>query len=149
MAEVLERAGCEVEFREAQTCCGQPAFNSGFDNEARAGRNSIFKSVRTPSTSWFRPVPAASMISHHYSELFPSRSRIRVWEFSQFLREVLKIEDFGAKLDGVVTYHDSCHALRELKSRTRRGSLLTNVRGLNWWRWTRPRNAAASAGHFR
>ena len=125
MAEVLERAGCDVEFREAQTCCGQPAFNSGFVNEARAVEQhflSVFSDAElivVPSGS------CASMIAHHYKE-----PDARVWEFSQFLVNYLKKDDFGAKLDGVVTYHDSCHALRELRIKDAPRQLLKNVRGL-------------------
>jgi L-lactate dehydrogenase complex protein LldE len=67
----------------------------------------------------------AAMIAHHYSEPDP-----RVWEFSQFLLNVLKIEDVGARMDRVVTYHDSCHALRELRIKDAPRRLLANVRGL-------------------
>ena len=125
MAEVLERAGCEVEFREAQTCCGQPAFNSGFVDEARAVEQHFLQVffgaelIVVPSGS------CASMIAHHYVEPDP-----RVWEFSQFLVNYLKRDDFGARLDRVVTYHDSCHALRELRIKDAPRQLLRKVRGL-------------------
>ena len=77
----------------------------------------------------------ASMISHHFAELLPGDKRVhdlepRVWEFSQFLTNVLKVEDVGATFDGLVTYHDSCHALRELKIKDGPRKLLGNVRGL-------------------
>jgi len=130
MAEVLERAGCDVEFRDAQTCCGQPAFNSGYRDAARdVARHflEVFKGAEyivVPSGS------CTSMIDHHYADLFPGHQEHRVWEFSKFLVDVLKIEDVGAKLDRVVTYHDSCHALRELKIRDAPRKLLRNVRGL-------------------
>ena len=65
------------------------------------------------------------MIAHHYKEPDP-----RVWEFSQFLVNYLKKDDFGAKLDGVVTYHDSCHACAELRIKDAPRQLLKNVRGL-------------------
>ena len=125
MAEVLERAGCEIDFREDQTCCGQPAFNSGFQDEARQVERhflEVFKGAEyivVPSGS------CAAMIAHHYAAPDP-----RVWEFSQFLTGFLKIEDVGARLDRVVTYHDSCHALRELKIKAAPRRLLANVRGL-------------------
>ena len=125
MAEVLEHAGCDVEFREDQTCCGQPAFNSGFVEEARAVAvhfNKVFAGadyIVAPSGS------CTAMITHHFDPPDP-----RVWEFSQFLTDVLKIEDLGASLDRTVTFHDSCHALRELKIKNGPRRLLSKVRGL-------------------
>ena len=130
MAEVLERAGCDVEFREAQTCCGQPAFNSGYRDEAREVARHFLKVfdgaeyIVAPSGS------CTSMIAHHYADLFEGHRETRVWEFSRFLVDVLKIEDVGARLDRVATYHDSCHALRELKIRDAPRKLLSHVRGL-------------------
>ncbi len=139
MAEVLERIGYQVDFPEAQTCCGQPAFNSGFRKEAReVARHflSVFSGaghVVVPSGS------CATMISHHFAELFPKEPKSleaalalapRVHEFSSFLTEVAQVDDVGARLDEVVTYHDSCHALRELKIKEGPRRLLRNVRGL-------------------
>jgi L-lactate dehydrogenase complex protein LldE len=139
MADVLERAGWDLDFPEAQTCCGQPAFNSGFRNDAReVARHflSVFahsEYIVVPSGS------CATMISHHFEELFPKEPKTleavralapRVWEFSKFLLEVARVEDVGARLDEVVTYHDSCHALRELKIKQGPRRLLSHVRGL-------------------
>ncbi len=125
MAEVLERAGCEVEFREAQTCCGQPAFNSGFVDEARAVEQHFLRVFADAALIVVPSGSCASMIAHHYAEPDP-----RVWEFSQFLVNYLNVDDFGARLDRVVTYHDSCHALRELRIKDAPRQLLRNVRGL-------------------
>src|SRR5436190_343395 len=139
MAEVLERIGYAIDFPEAQTCCGQPAFNSGFRAEARdVARHflSVFAEseyVVVPSGS------CASMISHHFADIFQKEPENlaaslalapKVWEFSSFLTEVAKVEDVGAELHEVVTYHDSCHALRELKIKQGPRRLLRNVRGL-------------------
>lgn len=130
MVEVLERAGWRVEFREEQTCCGQPAFNSGFWPESRAvGEH--FASVFADAE--YVVVPSGSctaMLSHHLGEIGVDIPHGRVWEFSQFLLEVAKVDDVGAKFDGAVTYHDSCHALRELKIKDGPRRLLRNVRGL-------------------
>ncbi len=133
MAEVLERAGCEVEFREAQTCCGQPAFNSGYRKEAREVAEHFLRTFEGAENIVVPSGSCCSMISHHYAELFPGDPRIerlRVFEFSQFLVDVLKVEDTGARFEGLVTYHDSCHALRELKIKEGPRRLLQNVRGL-------------------
>lgn len=135
MANVLERAGCEVEFREAQTCCGQPAFNSGYRDEARAVAEHFLKTFEGAEHVVVASGSCCSMISHHFAELLPGDKRVRdleknVWEFSQFLTNVLKVDDVGATFDGLVTYHDSCHALRELKIKEGPRKLLQNVRRL-------------------
>jgi L-lactate dehydrogenase complex protein LldE len=135
MADVLERAGCEVEFREAQTCCGQPAFNSGYRDEARSVAEHFLKTFEGAEHIVVPSGSCCSMIGHHFAELLPGDKRVhdlepRVWEFSQFLVDVLKVEDVGATYDGAVTYHDSCHALRELKIKDGPRRLLGNVRGL-------------------
>lgn len=139
MADVLERAGFHVDFPEAQTCCGQPAFNSGYREEARQVALHFLdvfsksENVVVPSGS------CTSMITHHFAELFSNDAsnlarvhalEARVHEFSRFLLEVAKVEDVGARLDDVVTYHDSCHALRELKIKQGPRRLLSHVRGL-------------------
>ena len=139
MAGVLERIGYTVDFPEAQTCCGQPAFNSGYRDEARSVARhfiDVFEGTEyivVPSGS------CASMISHHYEDLFESdqtmldrahRLAPRVYEFSQFLTDVAKVDDVGARFEGSVTYHDSCHALRELHIKDGPRRLLANVKGL-------------------
>lgn len=157
MADVLERIGCEVDFPEAQTCCGQPAFNSGYRAEARdVARHflSVFEQAEyivVPSGS------CTSMISHHYAELFRKepewldRARAvgsRVVEFSTFLTEVVKVEDVGARLDAVVTYHDSCHALRELSVKSGPRRLLGRVRGLTLKEMDRAEECCGFGGTF-
>src|SRR5712671_6383909 len=91
MADVLERAGCEVDFPEGQTCCGQPAFNSGYRDEARQVTKHFVDVFRKAETIVVPSGSCTSMIAHHYEELgIPAP---RVYEFSQFLLDVLKIED--------------------------------------------------------
>jgi L-lactate dehydrogenase complex protein LldE len=139
MAEVLERAGCRLSFPPDQTCCGQPAFNSGYRDEARQVASHFLNVFRDAEYVVVPSGSCTSMITHHFEELFAQepnkleetlRLKPRVWEFSQFLTEVLKLEDVGASMDGVATYHDSCHALRELKIKEGPRRLLGNVRGL-------------------
>jgi L-lactate dehydrogenase complex protein LldE len=139
MAEVLERSGCRVDFPEGQTCCGQPAFNSGYREEARAVACHFLdvfgdaEYVVVPSGS------CTSMVSHHIAELFGAGDAHlaeakalapRIYEFSRFLTEVLGTTEVGARFEHTVTYHDSCHALRELKIRDAPRRLLAGVRGL-------------------
>ncbi len=137
--EVLERLGFSVDFPERQTCCGQPAFNTGYREEARqVARHflDVFADadyVVVPSGS------CTSMIAHHFADIFENEPEAlrrthalesRVYEFSRFLIEVAQVDDVGARLNEVVTYHDSCHALRELHIKDAPRRLLSNVRGL-------------------
>lgn len=136
---VLRGLGVEVDFPAEQTCCGQPAFNSGFTSEARdlAKRFiSIFESseyVVAPSGS------CASMVRVFYAELFEDdpdwRKRAeslasRTYEFTEFLVNVLGVEDVGAVYHGKVALHQSCHLLRELNVRTEPQCLLRSVKGI-------------------
>jgi L-lactate dehydrogenase complex protein LldE len=140
VVDVLERLGFSVDFPERQTCCGQPAFNSGYREEARqVARHflDVFKDadyIVVPSGS------CTSMIAHHFADIFdkePERLEQaralspKVYEFSRFLLEVAKVEDVGARLEEIVTYHDSCHALRELQVKAAPRRLLGHVRGLD------------------
>ena len=139
MVEVLERAGYQVDFPEAQTCCGQPAFNSGYREEARAVARHFLDVFQDAEYVVIPSGSCTSMVSHHFAELFhkepDSLARVhalepRIYEFSRFLVDVAKVEDVGARFEGVVTYHDGCHALRELGIRETPRRLLRSVRGL-------------------
>jgi L-lactate dehydrogenase complex protein LldE len=139
MAEVLERLGYDLDFPQVQTCCGQPAFNSGYPEEARTVARHFVDVFRDSEYVVVPSGSCTSMITHHYEEIFEHdpkrleethRLASRVWEFSRFLLEVAKVEDVGARYDGIVTYHDSCHALRELRIKNGPRRLLTKVQGL-------------------
>ncbi len=139
MADVIERLGYEVEFRQDQTCCGQPAFNSGYPEEAATVARHFLRVFEGAEYIVAPSGSCGSMISHHYAELFPRDAEMerrthelepRVYEFSRFLLEVAQTDDVGAKFDGVVTYHDSCHALREMQIKQGPRRLLGKVRGL-------------------
>lgn len=139
MAEVLERVGYRVDFPEDQTCCGQPAFNSGYRREARQVARHFLRVFRDAEYIIVPSGSCTSMIAHHFHDLFHKEPEClaatealtpKVWEFSRFLLDVAGIDDVGARLDEVVTYHDSCHALRELQIRNGPRRLLGRVRGL-------------------
>jgi L-lactate dehydrogenase complex protein LldE len=139
MAEVLETLGYEVDFPEEQTCCGQPAFNSGYRSEARAVARHFLNTFENCGTIVVPSGSCTSMVVHHFAELFTKEpdtlARVhalekRVWEFSTFLTQVAGVEDVGARLDAVVTFHDGCHALRELGVKDAPRRLLAHVRGL-------------------
>jgi L-lactate dehydrogenase complex protein LldE len=138
LVKVLEKAGCSVTYNEAQTCCGQPAFNAGFWDEAKSVCS---KFIRDFSGTDYIVGPSAScvgFVKNYYTKLFDNSSvhnevkelSKRIFEFSDFMVNVLKIEDVGAVLDGKATYHDSCAGLRECKIKSEPRRLLSNVKGL-------------------
>lgn len=140
MADVLERLGFELEFPESQTCCGQPAFNTGYWDEARTVARYFLDVFRDSELIVVPSGSCGSMVKNHYVELFkddPARQQqarqvaSRCWEFSEFLTDVARVEDVGARYEGVVTFHDSCHGLRELHLKEGPRRLLSHVRGLS------------------
>jgi L-lactate dehydrogenase complex protein LldE len=139
MADVLEHLGYQVDFPENQTCCGQPAFNSGYRAEARAVARHFLDTFEGCETIVVPSGSCTSMVTHHFAELFHkdpvALARVhalekRVFEFSTFLTEVAGVDDVGARFPDVVTFHDGCHALRELGIKSAPRRLLANVRGL-------------------
>ncbi|MFQ5788731.1 MAG: (Fe-S)-binding protein [Thermodesulfobacteriota bacterium] len=141
MVKVLRKLGVDLGFPEDQTCCGQPAFNSGFQSDARVLAErflSIFNKddyIVCPSGS------CSAMVKVYYKELFkndPDLFKIaekisaRVYEFSEYIVNVLKKDDVGASYDGKVTYHDSCHALRELRIKNEPRKLIESVKGIEF-----------------
>ncbi len=139
MAQVLEHLGYQIDFPENQTCCGQPAFNSGYRAEARAVARHFLDTFASSESIVVPSGSCTAMVTHHFAELFQREpetlARVqalekRVWEFSSFLTEVARVEDVGAHLDDIATFHDGCHALRELGIRSAPRRLLSHVRGL-------------------
>lgn len=138
MVKVLRKAGCVVTYNTSQTCCGQPAFNAGFWRESK---DVCAKFINDFSGDAYVVAPSAScvgFVKNYYSKLFDNSSlhndvkhlAEKTFEFSDFLINILKVEDFGATLPGLATYHDSCAALRECKIKEGPRKLLANVKGL-------------------
>ncbi len=137
---LLERAGCTVEVPPTQTCCGQPAYNSG----DRATAKDLARAVIDAFLPYdFTVVPSGScggMIAHHYPALFDDDPEYRgkaealaakTHELVSFLADVRGMTEVAARYDGVVTYHDSCSGLRELGIREQPRALLGTVTGLS------------------
>lgn len=140
MVTILERLGVHCEFPEAQTCCGQPFYNSGLQSQGSALASKWMRVfgihdgyIVSPSGS------CVEFVKHRYPELFPPGTSehalamdlaARTYEFSQFLVNVLGVTDVGARFPHKVTYHASCHGLRGLGLRKEPKQLLGAVRGL-------------------
>jgi len=138
MVQVLERLGHTVDFPEAQTCCGQPAFNSGYWDEARAVAERQMSVFRDAETVVIASGSCGAMVKVFYPELFryqrhekEARSfAAKTFEFSDFLVNQLGVLDVGARFPGRATFHDGCHGLRELGLKAPPRRLLQHVRGL-------------------
>ncbi|MBE9913847.1 (Fe-S)-binding protein [Paenibacillus donghaensis] len=141
MAQLLARCGVRLHFPEVQTCCGQPAFNSGYWDEARAAAKTILEAF---ADSDFVIVPSGScagMIHHYYPRLFEhdaklleqsNRLKEKTYEFTQFLVQVLGVTDVGAYFPHKVTYHPSCHGTRLLGIKEEPMQLMSRVEGLEY-----------------
>jgi len=124
MVRVLNRAGVDVEFPSAQTCCGQPAFNAGLRREARPmAEHTIRVFEKTTGAVIIPSGSCAAMVRHGYLELFKDNPKWlpraealaeRTYEFSEYLVDVRNISELGACWPGRLTYHPSCHLLRGL-----------------------------------
>jgi len=156
VASVLERLGHSVEFRSAQTCCGQPAFNAGYWDQAReVARHALevfadAEVVVGPSGS------CVAMMRVFYPQLFagtPEETAAldlasRTFEFSEFLVTKLGVTDVGARFPHRVTYHDGCHGLRELRLRDEPRALLRAVRDLELVECDEPESCCGFGGLF-
>jgi L-lactate dehydrogenase complex protein LldE len=138
VVRVLNRIGYKVDFPEAQTCCGQPAFNTGYWDEARPLAERFLRIFGPAEVVVCPSGSCTTMVRNFYPELLAGTSLHdeavklgqRVYEFTQFLVKVAKVTDVGASFPHKVTIHDSCHGLRELHLKGESRELLKKVRGL-------------------
>jgi len=140
MVKLLEALGCQVRYNANQTCCGQPAYNAGFQPECREVANKFLNDFS--SDSEYIVAPSAScvgMVRNAYSSIFVTSSNFvnykamnrKVLELTEFLTDVLQVTSIpGASLPAKVTYHDSCSALRECGIKEGPRQLLGMVEGL-------------------
>ena len=137
-AQVIEGLGHTVTVPATQTCCGQPAFNSGYWDEARPVAGQTMNAFRDADVVVGIGGSCSAMAKKFMPELFHGTDREaeavafskKTWEFSEFLVRKLGIDDVGARFDGKVTFHDGCHGLRELDLKAPPRALLGKVRGL-------------------
>lgn len=138
MIKVLRKAGCTVVYNDKQTCCGQPAFNAGFWDDARTVCSKFLNDFNTEDYIVAPSASCVGFVRNYYGKLFTegegaARAKkigAKIFEFSDFLVNVLGQTQFGARLDGTATYHDSCAALRECNIKSEPRQLLANITGL-------------------
>jgi L-lactate dehydrogenase complex protein LldE len=136
--KILEKAGCVVNYNPNQTCCGQPAFNAGFWDEAKAVGNKFLEGFPEDSVIVTPSASCTGMVKNYYNDLFNNtlvHNKCRniqgnIFELSDFLVNILKFDYFGAELDGKAVYHDSCSGLRECHIKEEPRRLLDKVLGL-------------------
>jgi len=140
MTRLLERLGVELSFPPEQTCCGQPLFNNGFEEKTRPVALNFLRAFAKSDAAIIGPSGSCvSMVKHHYPSLFkPGTAEhdlatdiaSRIFEFTEYLVNVLKVSDVGAVYPHKVTYHATCHYLREMGLKTEAKILLNSVKGL-------------------
>lgn len=139
VVDIFQRLGIDVEFAREQTCCGQPQFNAGLRNDARAIAEHTIRVFETTQGDIVTPSGScAHHFRHNYLELFKedaawfARAKAlseRVFEFTEYLVDQLHITDLGATWDGLLTYHPSCHTLRGLNVDRQPRTLLQHIHG--------------------
>lgn len=140
VVEILEHVGVEVRFPLGQTCCGQPAFNSGFWNDARDVARTFLTAFADAEVIVCPSGSCASMVRHYYPELFKDDPEWRdratwaasiTWEFTEYLVDGLGITDIGAALPPTkVAFHDACHGLRLMGLKQQARTLAGNIDGV-------------------
>ncbi|HKK63449.1 MAG TPA: (Fe-S)-binding protein, partial [Bacteroidales bacterium] len=138
VVKVLEKEGIEVNYNPQQTCCGQPTFNSGYWDSSRKIAQKFLKDFPNDRPIVVPSASCAGYIKNHYPQLFKDQPGLKedvdrvcrnVIEFTDFLVNHLKIENFGACFPHKITYHDGCAALREYGLKDEPRKLLQNVAG--------------------
>jgi L-lactate dehydrogenase complex protein LldE len=155
-ATILERVGVGVDFPSGQTCCGQPPYNSGFQADARRMARSTLEAFQDAEAVVMPSGSCAAMIRTSYPHLFagtPDEERARAigaktYELSEFLVDVLGVGSLGGSFPARVTYHDSCHGLRELRLTGQGRRLLAGIDGLELVEMDRPDACCGFGGTF-
>jgi L-lactate dehydrogenase complex protein LldE len=140
LVKILKKVGATVDYPMDQTCCGQPAFNSGYHEEAIELAQRFLQVFRGAEYIISPSGSCTTMVKVFYPEILHERGlhealeevTSRIYEFSDFLVNVLGIRDLGARFPHAVTYHDACHLLRELKVKEAPRELIRHVRDIEF-----------------
>ncbi|MFO1445678.1 (Fe-S)-binding protein [Bacillus sp. Bva_UNVM-123] len=154
--EVLERLGCEIDFPESQVCCGQPAYNSGYVKESKEAMKRMITAFEHAEYV-VSPSGSCAYMFHEYPTIFKGDPvwelkakglAAKTFELTQFIVDVLKVEDVGARLEGSATFHTSCHMTRLLGVKETPMLLLRNVKGLEMTELPGKHNCCGFGGTF-
>jgi len=138
---IFRKLGVSLTCPTRQTCCGQPAFNSGYQGEARVAARRFIEIFQTAETIVCPSGSCVTMVRHHYPQLFADDAAwlqraqevaAKTFELTEYLVDILGVDDLGAHYNGVVTYHDSCHLLRNLRVIEQPRSLLRKIAGVEF-----------------
>jgi L-lactate dehydrogenase complex protein LldE len=154
--KILTKVGAEVEYPEDQTCCGQPAFNSGYHQEAIELAQRFLQVFHNAEYIVAPSGSCTSMVKIFYAEILedPGLKEMlhhvasKTYEFSDFLVNVLGIKDLGVHFPHKVTYHDACHLLRELKVKDAPRDLIRHVRGIEFVEMEQSESCCGFGGTF-
>lgn len=155
--KILQKAGCTVHYNPNQTCCGQPAFNSGYWKETAEFAEKFMLDFNSETPIVSPSGSCSSFIIHHYQKVLTERPdliekhnklKTNVFELSDFLVNNLKVENLGATFVHKVTFHDSCSALREYGIKDEPRKLLSNVTGLELIEMTECETCCGFGGTF-
>ncbi len=140
MVHLFEKLNIQVDIPLEQTCCGQPAFNSGYRREAKKAAKRFIEVFESADIIVCPSGSCVDMVKHQYPGLFKDGSlwqkraksiNAKIFELTQYIVDVLGVEDVGASFNGRVTYHDSCHLLRNLGVADQPRKLIANVRDIH------------------
>jgi len=135
---IFRKLGVSLKCPTRQTCCGQPAFNSGYQGEARVAARRFIEIFQTAETIVCPSGSCVTMVRYHYPQLFAGDAAwlqraqevaAKTFELTEYLVDILGVDDLGAHYNGVVTYHDSCHLLRNLRVKEQPRRLLRKLAG--------------------
>lgn len=138
MVKILEKFGCKVSYNTEQTCCGQPAFNSGFWDESKAVCNKFINDFKDAEYIVAPSASCVGFVRNYYQTLFDNSSQhnavktlaSKTYELTEFLVNILQVQDVGASFPAIATYHSSCASLRECHLMVEPKTLLSHVEGL-------------------
>jgi L-lactate dehydrogenase complex protein LldE len=141
MVRIFRKLGLSLKCPTQQTCCGQPAFNAGYRGEAKVAARRFIEIFETADVIVCPSGSCVAMVRHHYKQLFNNDASwlqrakhvaAKTYELTEYLVDILGVDDLGAHYDGTITYHDSCHLLRRLGIKEQTRKLLREVYGANF-----------------
>lgn len=156
MVKVFKHFGVNVEYVEDQTCCGQPAFNSGYSDEVVPVAEKFIKLFKDKEYVVAPSGSCVAFVKHYYRELDinknlkPEIQQLsgKIFEFTEFLTDILKIESIGGEFNHKVTYHDSCHPLRELQIYDQPRRLIKSIKNIDFVEMEKPDTCCGFGGTF-